>query len=218
MPEPLVQTTGAAPPTRRPGRPVSLQKRQAMCDAAIAEFAQSGYDSASVDAIAARAQVSKRTLYNHFPSKEDLFKALVSEVGLRISVPATLRYAPHIPLREQVLRFVRETLALVAEAQTLQLLRTVLAEHLRHPERVEPILAHYWRNEYGFIAWAEAACADGRLRGDPGKIGHALTSMMRAHVFWPMLLGRLERRTGAFDAEISEAVDMFLHYYGREAG
>ena len=218
MSEPLVQTLEEASPVRRPGRPVSLQKRQAMCDAAIAEFAQCGYDNASVDAIAARAQVSKRTLYNHFPSKEDLFKALVSEVGLRISVRTAIRYAPRLPLREQVLRFVRETLALVAEEQTLQLMRTVLAEHLRHPERVEPILQQYWRNEYGFTAWAEAACADGRLRGDPGKIGHALTSMMRAHVFWPMLLGRLEERTSAFDAEVSEAVDMFLHYYGREAG
>lgn len=212
--QPIPSLEGVAP-ARRPGRPVSSEKQRALRDAAIAEFAQSGFDNASVDAIAARAQVSKRTLYNHFPSKEDLFKALVSEVGQRISVSATIRYSPRASLRAQILRFVREALELVAEEHTLRLVRTVMAEHIRHPERVEPILQDYWRNEYGFTAWAEAACADGRLRGDPGKIGHAMTSMMRAHVFWPTLLGRLRAESPAFKAEISEAVDMFLHYYGR---
>lgn len=78
-----------------------------MREAAIAEFADFGFDNASVDSIAARAQVSKRTLYNHFSSKEELFQALVSEVGWRISVTATIRYSPQVSLRAQIRRFVR---------------------------------------------------------------------------------------------------------------
>lgn len=62
-----------ADPPRRRGRPVSLKKRQAMIDAAVAEFGEMGFGNAGMDAIASRAKVSKRTLYNRFSSKEALF-------------------------------------------------------------------------------------------------------------------------------------------------
>jgi len=154
------------------------------------------------------------TTARRYRSKEALFRALVSEVGHRISVSATIRYSSRLSLRAQILRFVREAVSLVAEPQTLRLVRAVLAEHIRHPERVEPILRGYWRNEYGFTSWAKAACDDGRLHGDPTKIGHAMSSMMRAQVFWPALLGRLDAQSPAFEAEIGKAVEMFLSYYG----
>ena len=63
-----------------------------MLEAAIAEFQACGYQSASMDAIAAAAGVSKRTLYNHFSSKEALFRALAAEMGERVSVSAALVY------------------------------------------------------------------------------------------------------------------------------
>ncbi len=214
MSEQFTESIEEDAPARRPGRPISIEKQEAMREAAIAEFAEFGFDNASVDSIAARAQVSKRTLYNHFPSKEALFRALVSEVGRRISVSATIRYSPRLSLRAQILKFVSEAQSLVTEPQTLRLVRAVLAEHIRHPERVEPILQGYWRNEYGFTPWAQAACEDGRLHGDPTKIAHAMSSMMRAQVFWPALLGRLDLQSPAFKAEMAEAIEMFLTYYG----
>ena len=48
-------------------------KRAAILDAAEALFITEGYERTSVDAIAARAQVSKRTVYDHFGDKETLF-------------------------------------------------------------------------------------------------------------------------------------------------
>lgn len=202
-------------PPRRPGRPVSAEKQEAMREAAIAEFAQFGFDNASVDSIAVRAGVSKRTLYNHFPSKEALFQSLVGDVGRRISVSAAIRYSPRLSLRAQIRRFVRQTQVMMAEPQMLRLVRAVLAEHLRHPERVEPILRDYWRNEYGFLSWARAACDGGQLHGDPKKIAHAMNSMMRAQLFWPALLGRLDVQSPVFKAGMEEAVEMFLAYYGQ---
>ncbi|MCF5632840.1 TetR family transcriptional regulator, partial [Pseudomonas syringae] len=47
------------------------QKREAIVLAAIAEFGDRGFEITSMDRIAARAEVSKRTVYNHFPSKEE---------------------------------------------------------------------------------------------------------------------------------------------------
>jgi TetR/AcrR family transcriptional repressor of mexJK operon len=55
-------------------------KRAAILDAAEALFVAEGYDPTSVDAIAARAQVSKRTVYDHFGDKETIFLRVLERV------------------------------------------------------------------------------------------------------------------------------------------
>lgn len=50
---------------------------QRLLDAATAVFAADGFDAATMDALAARARVTKPTLYARFGSKEDLYAAAV---------------------------------------------------------------------------------------------------------------------------------------------
>ena len=49
------------------------RKRDAIGRAALTLFASDGYERTSVDAIAAEAGVSKRTVYSHYGDKESLF-------------------------------------------------------------------------------------------------------------------------------------------------
>ncbi|MCJ0764124.1 TetR/AcrR family transcriptional regulator [Variovorax terrae] len=211
---PPVSARSPAVAASRPGRPVSLEKRQAILEAAIDEFTEHGYDHASVDAIAARAEVSKRTLYNHFGSKEGLFAALVDEVAQRISMSASIEYEAAEPLRAQLLRYANESRRLMSRPANLRLLRAVLAEHIRHPQRVEPVLEKYWRTEYGFTDWVEAARRDGRLAGDPVRLGQVMSSMMKSIIFWPTVLGRGTPSHKQTDAAMSDAIEMFLQFYG----
>jgi AcrR family transcriptional regulator len=58
-------------------RPADLRLRERLIDAATDEFAAAGYAGARLDAIAARAGVTKGGLYFHFDGKEALFFAVL---------------------------------------------------------------------------------------------------------------------------------------------
>jgi AcrR family transcriptional regulator len=57
------------------------QTRQQIIDAAYECFWRSGFARNGVDAIASRAGVTKRTLYAHFRSKDDLLSAVLTRYG-----------------------------------------------------------------------------------------------------------------------------------------
>lgn len=56
-------------------RPRSAECDRAILDAALAEYAAGGFDGMSVDAVAARAGVSKATIYRRYPCKTELVVA-----------------------------------------------------------------------------------------------------------------------------------------------
>lgn len=65
-----------------PGRQRRTEmKRAAILDAAEELFVSEGFDVVSVDAIAARAEVSKRTVYDHFGDKRALFHGVLERSG-----------------------------------------------------------------------------------------------------------------------------------------
>lgn len=75
-----------------PGRRRQAEtKRATILDAAEELFVSSGYELTSVDAIAARAGVSKRTVYDHFGDKQSLFRSVLERVD--DALVATVRAA-----------------------------------------------------------------------------------------------------------------------------
>ena len=57
---------------RRPGRPREQRADRAIIDATLEIFADEGYHALSVEAVAARAEVSKATIYRRWPGKREL--------------------------------------------------------------------------------------------------------------------------------------------------
>jgi AcrR family transcriptional regulator len=68
---------------KRPGG--QPDKRRAIIGGALTLFARDGYTRASLDAIAAEAGVSNRTIYNHFTDKAELFQTVIQESTQRVA-------------------------------------------------------------------------------------------------------------------------------------
>jgi AcrR family transcriptional regulator len=73
--------------------PPTANARDRLIDTAIALFNRHGFHATGVDRIVAVARVAKKTLYAHFPSKEDLILAALSRKRMAFSdkfLPAVL--------------------------------------------------------------------------------------------------------------------------------
>src|SRR5215472_6598979 len=89
-------------PTSTTPQRLTDRKRAAIVAAAIDEFLASGFDATSMDRIAARASVSKRTVYNHFPSKEALFASILCQLWDASATADAPAYRAGEPLRTQL--------------------------------------------------------------------------------------------------------------------
>ena len=83
-----VAGTAGAPGARRPGRPRSEQADQAIIDAALSLFAESGPEGLCIERVAARAGVGKATIYRRWPGKEDLLLDAIAALKTPLPEPA----------------------------------------------------------------------------------------------------------------------------------
>ncbi|AOI61886.1 TetR/AcrR family transcriptional regulator [Burkholderia diffusa] len=193
------------------------RKRAAILAAAIEEFLAAGYDATSMDRIAARADVSKRTVYNHFASKEALFAAILHQLWdatLTASAPA---YRADVPLRDQLLALLGRKLRLLNDEAFLALARVAIGAVIHSPERARDMVERMGEREEDLTIWIRAAAAAGRLSvTDPEFAAHQLHGLVKAFAFWPQVtmgqppLGAHEQQKVA-----ETAADMFLAYYAR---
>jgi AcrR family transcriptional regulator len=97
-------------------------------------FLEMGFERASMDAVAARAETSKRSLYAHFESKEKLFLAVIELVrGLllaRLKMPSDYSDEPE----EAVTMFCGRYLETLLYEGSVQMCRVSLSETKRFPE------------------------------------------------------------------------------------
>jgi AcrR family transcriptional regulator len=112
-------------------------------DAALAVFAQKGFAATRLDDVAAKAGITKGTIYLYFDSKQALFEALARQsVGAQID-QVTAQLAAFPGSSADLLRFVLTTMGRFAmTSDRVVLPRLVLAEAANFPE-----LAEFWRRE-----------------------------------------------------------------------
>lgn len=190
-------------------------KRAAIVVAATAAFLAHGYEAASMDAIAADACVSKRTVYNHFPSKRDLFRAVTLRLYAGLfdadAMRVTAEEAPEIALP----RLARAILDHLRQPKVAGLLRLVIAEQQRIPELASEFQSAGKGPAVGIVErYFEEASKRGMLAvQDPLLAAQQFLGAVKESLFWPALIGVPSRSDE--EAVIKAATEMVLRMYRR---
>lgn len=202
-------------PTTTSHQRLTDRKRLAIIGAATEEFLAAGFDATSMDRIAARASVSKRTVYNHFPSKEALFAAILRQLWDASHTGEAPAYSAGQPLRAQLLELLSRKLSLLNDDAFLSLARVAIAAGIHSPERARDMVARMGEREEDLTVWIRAAAADGRLKTpDPVFASLQLQGLVKAFAFWPQVTMGQPPLTGSEQRHVAEtAADMFLARY-----
>ena len=131
----------------RPPRAQALLLRDRILEVATALFLSEGYGATSIEAVAERAGISKRTFYHRFDNKAALFAAVVHRIIEQIRPP------PGVPLLEGATlhKILRRLAGLILQAalspQAIALHRLITAESLRFPNLARAVYDEGWARE-----------------------------------------------------------------------
>jgi TetR/AcrR family transcriptional regulator, mexJK operon transcriptional repressor len=197
------------------------RKHQAILDAATAVFLRHGYLGTSMDEIAARARVSKQTVYVHFADKERLFTQIVAATVDEASDPvhAEVRQLQDSgDLEADLGDLARRQLRLVMQPRLLALRRLVIAEATRFPELGRTFYERGAGRTVAALAetFARLGARDMLDVDDPLLAAtHFNWLVMSAPVNQAMLLGRNNPDPAELDRFAEGGVRAFLAAYGR---
>jgi AcrR family transcriptional regulator len=121
----------AATPTAEPQSARGRARLARMLAAATELFLRDGYEQTSIDAILVRSGGSKATLYAYFPTKEDLFRAVIDGVVINNAQPKLdLARDKRAVLTEWAV----DRLHVIFSPRHRAILRLIIAERERFPD------------------------------------------------------------------------------------
>jgi AcrR family transcriptional regulator len=191
----LSVTDPSAHPQRRGrgGRPSRLQSAQLsdrILDVATALFLGHGFGTTSIEAVAKRAGISKRTFYHRFRGKEVLFEAVVRRLIERWMPPfdSALLEPPNV---DAALRRSAEYILSVAlTPEALALHRMVIAEARQFPGLARIL------HELGGATAVERISRDLDRRAAAGEIGPVDTRLAAEQFILMVVTGPQRRALG----------------------
>lgn len=192
------------------------KKRSAILEGAIDVFISTGYELASMDKIAETAGVSKRTVYNHFGSKENLFQAIVNDFLSQRQNLKAITYNPKVSLEEQLLAFAHAEIFLIDSHRRLGLSRFLTTVFIQDIDYARATVSKYPPHYDVFLVWMAEAAKDQRIRADD--------LLMAARVFYALVEGAITYPAifsnginhAAIKPILNEIVATFLARYGIE--
>lgn len=116
--------------------------RRRILDAGWAEVELAGYRTASIEAIATRANITRVTVYRHFPSRGELFEAIAWDRIGRVQLERLDTARSHPDVIEATRLFLLENCSLFAEVGPI--LRAMIDVEREEPE-VAAVLAETYR-------------------------------------------------------------------------
>ncbi len=192
------------------------QLTQRLLDAATQLFMEKGYDATSMTEIAARAHASKETFYRHYPTKDELFRAVVVRRAEIVSDTLATALPTREPPEKALTVFGECVLQRMTSQDSIAFHRVLGMARERFPEvlqlyrtsgpfRVRDAVARYLKEQVGL----------GRLRRvNPEVAARQFFDLVAAEmIIKANLSGEGSPSKAAIRQRVKEAVECFLHGY-----
>ena len=194
------------------------EKRQQIMAVAQQVFREKGYAETSMAEISARLGGSKSTPYSYFPSKEELFVAVMLDIAGRNAGEVLDEFERAVDLRTGLAPVVEKLMYQLCSAEMIDFRRMLIAEAGRSDlgKRVhERGLALYFKRLAEMIA---AQMREGRLRqADPWQAALHLIGLCMGPPVQLVLEGAIERPSNQeLATAAAAAADVFLRAYAIE--
>ncbi|WP_394220919.1 TetR/AcrR family transcriptional regulator [Alteromonas gracilis] len=163
-------------------------KREAIINAATQAFQEFGVNGTSMDKLAELANVSKRTVYNHFSTKEELVMHLVTQQWQTAILSINKKYVADLPLDEQLEDLILQDIEFMVSESHLDLARVAIGHFFYEPEKLKDEVAQLKAQETAMHRWLKDAKADKKLVFDDlDRVVDEIDSLVKGQCFWPQL-------------------------------
>ncbi len=168
----------------------SETKREAILCAARQAFQEFGVQNTSMDKLSSIAQVSKRTVYNHFPSKEAIVTELLTELWRSSMMDSDIERLPTLPLKDQLIELLYSEIIVVTEPNYIELAKVAFGHFLFKPEDLKEQAEQMSKQETALYRWLTEKSNSGALQIDDVHIASTqLHNLLKGSAFWPQLMG-----------------------------
>ncbi len=204
---------------RVPGQRDPERTRRAILEAATVEFVSNGFAGASVNEIAARANVNKRMLYHYFGKKEELYIAVLERTYIALRTAQTQLKLSDVPPATAIETFILFTWNYYLQYPELLSLMTtenlLKGKYLARSERVRDL---YYPLMTMLSDILERGAKDGVFRPDidPRQLYISIASLSATFIATRCTLSTMVGRDLSTQEELltrsQHVVDVILRY------
>lgn len=204
----------------RPNQPRLDPERLAeMLDAATEVFIEHGFEGASTNEIASRANCSKTTFYCRFATKEELFEAVLERRMDLVFRELFDELPEHDSIEDSLTEFGSRVLRIALSPKQIALHRVVSMEATKFPRLAQRFVeAGPMRAQKELSRSLRRQMAQGRLiKADPDLMAeHFMSLLTGGPIRWKIFGLRLCPPAKAQQAHLHAAVKAFLRAYARK--
>jgi len=196
------------------------RKQEQVINAARDLFLQHGFEGATMNMIAAHAEVSKATLYAYYPTKEQVFVAVIQrEVAQLRATITSASQDEALPIRDKLLEVGNTVICALTLPDHVAFFRAIIAATLRFPELGRIINQDFREPLRASVAQMLALATQ---RGElscphPESAANTFLCIVRGDFAMTALLDAVAARQlqPSIRAHIEENVDIFLRAFGQ---
>lgn len=185
------------------GKVAEIKQENIVC-AALEIFSEKGLEQASMEAISKKAEVSKRTLYKYYPTKESLFEVIVERLVSNVKVISSISFTPEQSIEDQLTHIAQKEVTLLCSPCFMAVARVVMSECIRSKELAALMVEKFQPLDgcHGLNQWIRDGIAAGKLNvAHPEVASEQFIASLKATIFWPQIMAHMP----APDADVQQA-------------